>query len=201
MQSLWWFRTKEGVLSFSFFFYVLFLYLLCFWFCSCWIDLHMCCRQSSGLHAYTHMWYIYQQDPPWQSACIPANKTSLLKMWLISMSHYKQTKNPVSNSAYPEKGMLRSDASIWERGLCSWLLVASRFSTGENLVLHGVVFQLWKHTHRVQWLCPKYVLSAYFDDESIRVVKSIFGFLMIQNRNNSTDHKEKIFLKIDIFTS
>lgn len=57
-------EARGGFFLFSFFFYVLFLHLLCFWFCSCWIDLHMCCRQSSGLHAYTHMWCLCQEDPP-----------------------------------------------------------------------------------------------------------------------------------------
>lgn len=150
MQSLWWFRSKEGGSFFFLLFGVPFLYLLCFWFCSCWIDLHMCCRQSSGLHACTHMWCLYQQDPPWDLPAFLQLKLLSFKnraYWHVSPQTNKRKKNsPTSNSGFPERGMLKSDVNVWGRGLFLWLLFTSRFSTGGILVLCGVVFQLWK-TH------------------------------------------------------
>lgn len=94
LQSLWWFRSKGGFFLFPFF-YVLFLYLLCFWFCSCWIDMHMCCRQSSGLLACTHMWCIYQQDPPWDLHAFLQLKLLSFKnraYWHVSLQTNKRKK-------------------------------------------------------------------------------------------------------------
>lgn len=105
LQSLWWFRTKGGFFLFLFF-YVPFLYLVCFWFCSCWIDLHMCCRQSSGLHAHTHVWCIYQWDPLPHSACIPANKIPLsfenLAYWCVFLQG-KTNQNKIKTATKPNK--------------------------------------------------------------------------------------------------
>lgn len=192
MHSFWWFKTKGGF--FFLFLNVLFLYLFCFWFCSRWLDLHMCCRQSSGLHAYTHMWCIYQQDPPWESACIPANKTALpvenVAYWHVSLQTNKKP-NPTSNSAYPERGMLRRDANMWERGLFSWLLLASRFSAGEVLVLVGWSFSFEKHTHThcsdcILNTCLVHILMM----NQYMLLKAFGVFQWYRSRNNHMDHRK-----------
>lgn len=99
-------EARGGFFLFPFF-YVLFLYLLCFWFCSCWIDLHMCYRQSSGLHAHPHMCCLYQEDPPW-------DLHALLQLKLLSFKNRAYWHVSLQTNKRKEKNNLKFSVS-WER--------------------------------------------------------------------------------------